>query len=201
MFGSVVSWSEQIKGGKARGLAVTSATRTKLLPDLPPIGEFVPGYQGFGWQGIRVQKVRRQTLSTSSIARSMRGLPIPSSKPSLRIWARKCFQARPRNSANSSRITPRNGRRSSAPRASRPSSCSARLGERERDLSWPDIAQSAAAILVAFFSTLLVVAALTRIKPIRDRIDARVTEIERRLAEKERDRQPVGVERIKDGDE
>jgi hypothetical protein len=68
-------------------------------------------------------------------------------------------------------------------------------------LSWPDIAQSAAAILVAFFSTLLVVAALTRIKPIRDRIDARVTEIERRLAEKERDRQPVGVERIKDGDE
>ena len=53
MFGSVVSWSEQIKGGKVRGLAVTSATRTKLLPDLPPIGEFVPGYQGFGWQNTR----------------------------------------------------------------------------------------------------------------------------------------------------
>jgi tripartite-type tricarboxylate transporter receptor subunit TctC len=33
-------------------LAVTSATRTQLLPDLPPIGEFVPGYEGIGWQGI-----------------------------------------------------------------------------------------------------------------------------------------------------
>jgi tripartite-type tricarboxylate transporter receptor subunit TctC len=51
MFGSVVSWSEQIKGGKVRALAVTSATRTKLLPDLAPIGEFVLGYEGFGWQG------------------------------------------------------------------------------------------------------------------------------------------------------
>jgi tripartite-type tricarboxylate transporter receptor subunit TctC len=35
-----------------RALAVTSATRTQLLPDLPPIGEFVPGYEGIGWQGI-----------------------------------------------------------------------------------------------------------------------------------------------------
>jgi tripartite-type tricarboxylate transporter receptor subunit TctC len=33
-------------------LAVTSATRTQLLPDLPPIGESVPGYEGIGWQGI-----------------------------------------------------------------------------------------------------------------------------------------------------
>ena len=35
-----------------RALAVTSATRTQLFPDLPPIGEFVPGYEGIGWQGI-----------------------------------------------------------------------------------------------------------------------------------------------------
>ncbi len=52
MFGSVVTWVEQIKAGKVRALAVTSATRTQLLPDLPPIGEFVPGYEGIGWQGI-----------------------------------------------------------------------------------------------------------------------------------------------------
>src|SRR6516165_1309388 len=56
MFGSVVTWSEQIKGGKVRALAVTSATRTKLFPELAPIGEFVPGYEGFGWQGIGVPK-------------------------------------------------------------------------------------------------------------------------------------------------
>jgi tripartite-type tricarboxylate transporter receptor subunit TctC len=52
MFGSVVTWIEQIKSGKVRALAVTSAARTQLLPDLPPVGEFVPGYEGTGWQGI-----------------------------------------------------------------------------------------------------------------------------------------------------
>ena len=52
MFGSVVTWAEQIKAGTVRALAVTSATRTQLFPDLPPIGEFVPGYEGIGWQGV-----------------------------------------------------------------------------------------------------------------------------------------------------
>jgi len=56
MFGSVVTWIEQIKAGKVRGLAVTSATRTQLLPDLPPVGEFVAGYEGVGWQGIGAPK-------------------------------------------------------------------------------------------------------------------------------------------------
>jgi tripartite-type tricarboxylate transporter receptor subunit TctC len=56
MFGSVVTWAEQIKAGTVRALAVTSAKRTLLLPDLPPIGDFVPGYEGIGWQGIGAPK-------------------------------------------------------------------------------------------------------------------------------------------------
>jgi tripartite-type tricarboxylate transporter receptor subunit TctC len=52
IFGSVVTWIEQIKAGTVRALAVTSATRTQLLPDVPAVGEFVPGYEGIGWQGI-----------------------------------------------------------------------------------------------------------------------------------------------------
>ena len=56
MFGSVVTWIEQIKAGKVRALAVTSATPTQMLPDLPPVGEFVPGYEGIGWQGIGAPK-------------------------------------------------------------------------------------------------------------------------------------------------
>jgi tripartite-type tricarboxylate transporter receptor subunit TctC len=52
MFGSVVTWIEQIKAGTVRALAVTNATRTQLLPDVPPVAEFVPGYEGVGWQGI-----------------------------------------------------------------------------------------------------------------------------------------------------
>jgi tripartite-type tricarboxylate transporter receptor subunit TctC len=56
MFGSVVTWAEQIKAGTVRGLAVTSASRVQLFPDLPSIGEFVPGYEGTGWQGIGAPK-------------------------------------------------------------------------------------------------------------------------------------------------
>jgi tripartite-type tricarboxylate transporter receptor subunit TctC len=43
------------KAGR-KPLAVTSATRTKLLPDAPPVGEFVTGYEGVGWQGMGAPK-------------------------------------------------------------------------------------------------------------------------------------------------
>jgi tripartite-type tricarboxylate transporter receptor subunit TctC len=56
MFGSVVTWAEQIKAGKVLAMAVTSAKRTQLLPDLPPVSDFVPGYEGVGWQGIGAPK-------------------------------------------------------------------------------------------------------------------------------------------------
>jgi len=32
--------------------AVTSATRSEVLPDVPTVGDFVPGYEGTGWQGV-----------------------------------------------------------------------------------------------------------------------------------------------------
>jgi tripartite-type tricarboxylate transporter receptor subunit TctC len=43
---------EYIKAGKLRALAVTGATRSQALPDVPTIGEFVPGYEAAGWLGI-----------------------------------------------------------------------------------------------------------------------------------------------------
>jgi tripartite-type tricarboxylate transporter receptor subunit TctC len=52
MFDSVVSSIEHIRSGKLRALAVTSATRAKLLADIPTVGDFVPGYEATGWQGI-----------------------------------------------------------------------------------------------------------------------------------------------------
>jgi tripartite-type tricarboxylate transporter receptor subunit TctC len=33
-------------------LAVTAATRLEVLPDIPTVGEFVPGYEAVGWQGV-----------------------------------------------------------------------------------------------------------------------------------------------------
>lgn len=41
-----------VKAGRMRALAVTSAKRSAVMPDLPAIAEFVPGYELTGWQGI-----------------------------------------------------------------------------------------------------------------------------------------------------
>jgi tripartite-type tricarboxylate transporter receptor subunit TctC len=47
---------EYIQTGKLRALAVTSATRAEVLPDIPTLGEFVPGYEASGWLGIGAPK-------------------------------------------------------------------------------------------------------------------------------------------------
>jgi tripartite-type tricarboxylate transporter receptor subunit TctC len=47
---------EQVKAGKIRALGVTTTTRSPALPDVPSIGEFVPGYEAAGWQGIGAPK-------------------------------------------------------------------------------------------------------------------------------------------------
>jgi tripartite-type tricarboxylate transporter receptor subunit TctC len=47
---------EYIKSGKLRALAVTTATRSAALPDLPAMGEFVPGYEASGWIGVCAPK-------------------------------------------------------------------------------------------------------------------------------------------------
>jgi tripartite-type tricarboxylate transporter receptor subunit TctC len=43
---------EHIRAGRIRPLAVTTATRSTSLPDVPTIGDFVPGYEVIGWSGI-----------------------------------------------------------------------------------------------------------------------------------------------------
>ncbi len=56
MFNSLATSIEHIKAGKLRALAVTSTTRSELLPDIPTIGEFVPGYEATAWQGVGAPK-------------------------------------------------------------------------------------------------------------------------------------------------
>ena len=52
MFDNLPSSIEHIRAGRIRALAVTPATRSQALPDVPTIGESVPGYLGGGWSGI-----------------------------------------------------------------------------------------------------------------------------------------------------
>jgi tripartite-type tricarboxylate transporter receptor subunit TctC len=55
-FNPLVTSIEFIKTGKLRALAVTTATRADVLPDVPALGEFVPGYEASGWTGIGAPK-------------------------------------------------------------------------------------------------------------------------------------------------
>ena len=52
MFDPIASSVGYIKAGQLRALGVTTAKRIEILPDVPTIGEFVPGYEASGWQGI-----------------------------------------------------------------------------------------------------------------------------------------------------
>jgi len=56
MFGTVPASIEHVRTGKLRPLAVTSARRSELLPDLPTVGDFVPGYETSAWQGVGAPK-------------------------------------------------------------------------------------------------------------------------------------------------
>jgi tripartite-type tricarboxylate transporter receptor subunit TctC len=52
MFEPTIAAIEFIRSGKLRALAVTTATRSDLLPDVPTVGEFVPGYEASQWYGL-----------------------------------------------------------------------------------------------------------------------------------------------------
>jgi tripartite-type tricarboxylate transporter receptor subunit TctC len=43
---------DYVRAGRLRALGVTSTIRVEILPDLPPVAEFVPGYEASGWYGI-----------------------------------------------------------------------------------------------------------------------------------------------------
>jgi tripartite-type tricarboxylate transporter receptor subunit TctC len=56
MFEGIASSIGHIRAGKLRPLAVTTATRLEVLPDIPTVGDFVPGYEASGWYGIGAPK-------------------------------------------------------------------------------------------------------------------------------------------------
>ena len=55
-FSPIPTSIEQIRAGKLRALAVTTARRVEALPDIPTVDEFVPGYEASGWIGFGAPK-------------------------------------------------------------------------------------------------------------------------------------------------
>jgi len=56
MFDNLATALEHIKAGRVRPLAVTAAVRSDMLPDLPAVSEFVPGYEASSWFGLGAPK-------------------------------------------------------------------------------------------------------------------------------------------------
>jgi tripartite-type tricarboxylate transporter receptor subunit TctC len=56
MFGVLPASIGYIRAGQLRALAVTSAQRQAVLPDIPAMAEFLPGYEANGWYGVVVRR-------------------------------------------------------------------------------------------------------------------------------------------------
>src|SRR5262249_42524038 len=56
MFDNLPTSIEYVRTGKLRALAVTTAKRSEVLPDVPTVGDFVPGYESSAWYGVGVPR-------------------------------------------------------------------------------------------------------------------------------------------------
>ena len=56
MFDNIPTSAEHVKAGRLRGLATTGTERAAVLPDLPTVSEFLPGYEASAWYGLGVPK-------------------------------------------------------------------------------------------------------------------------------------------------
>jgi len=54
-FDGIPTSIEHVRSGKLRALAVTSASRSKVLPDIPSLSEFLPGFEASFWGGVGVR--------------------------------------------------------------------------------------------------------------------------------------------------
>lgn len=55
-FGTIISQMPHVKSGRLRAVAVTTRNRVASLPDLPTVGETLPGYEAVVWHGVVVPK-------------------------------------------------------------------------------------------------------------------------------------------------
>jgi len=62
LFATIPGTTDYIKTGRLRALAVTSASRAEILPELPVVGDFVPGYEASQWYGMSAPKGTPQEI-------------------------------------------------------------------------------------------------------------------------------------------
>ena len=112
MFDTMPSSIEYIRAGKLRALAVTTATRSEALPDLPTVGDFVPGYEASTWYGVGAPKEHTRRDRREAQQGDQRGaLADPKIKARLADFGGTALPGRPPTSESSSPTKPRNGAR------------------------------------------------------------------------------------------
>ena len=112
MFGAMPASIEYIRAGKLRALAVTTATRSEALPDIPTVGEFVPGYEASGVvRRRRAQEHARRDRRQAQQGDQCRPRRSQDEGAACRPWAAPCLPARRPTSASSSPTKPRSGAR------------------------------------------------------------------------------------------
>ena len=83
MFEPTLSTIAYIKAGRLRALAVTSATRSPVLPEVPTLGESVPGYEATAWYGLGAPKQTPAEIVEKLNAQVNAGLSDPKLKERL----------------------------------------------------------------------------------------------------------------------
>jgi tripartite-type tricarboxylate transporter receptor subunit TctC len=86
---------EYVKAGKLRALAVTTAKRAAALPDIPPVGEFVPGYEVTAWFGIGAPRGTPAGIVDTLNKEINAGLVVPKLKQRFAALGSSAFVASP----------------------------------------------------------------------------------------------------------
>ena len=90
---------------------MTTATRSEALPDIPTVGDFVPGYEASGWHGIGAPKNTPTEIIEKLNKEINAALADPKMKARLADLGGVPLPARPPTSASSSPTKPRSGPR------------------------------------------------------------------------------------------
>ena len=110
-FGPLLSSIEYVRTGKLRALAVTTATRSPMLPDIPALSETLPGYEASTWFGIGVPKSTPTEVIDKLNREINAALADPNMKKRLTDLGAAVFAGSPEDFTSSSPPKPRSGPR------------------------------------------------------------------------------------------
>ena len=99
MFAPIIVMQPMARAGKVRALAVTSSKRSALAPDIPTVGESVPGYEVTGWYGLLVPAATPRAVVDRLHAQSRSGMEAEAMKDRLKAQGLEVVNFSPERSA------------------------------------------------------------------------------------------------------